>query len=46
MMKRRRRSGSWLEEGMSIRKIAARLQLSTRTVQKYKGERIEEVVTI
>jgi DNA invertase Pin-like site-specific DNA recombinase len=26
------------KEGMSIRKIAARLQLSTRTVQKYKGE--------
>jgi DNA invertase Pin-like site-specific DNA recombinase len=30
-------------EGMSIRKIAARLQLSTRTVQKYMGKRREIV---
>jgi DNA invertase Pin-like site-specific DNA recombinase len=33
------------KEGMSIRKIAARLQLSTRTVQKYKDEGREEAVT-
>jgi len=31
-------------EGLSIRKIATKLQLSTRTVQKYKGERVEGVV--
>ena len=32
------------KEGLSIRKIAAKLQLSTRTVQKYKEEQHEEVV--
>lgn len=31
-----------VSEGLSIRKIAARLQLSTRTVQKYKGAGLEE----